>query len=74
MYESFTSLVRFVPRVFFNGILMGVVFFFFPLSLVVHITVKKYNRFLHINLESAILLNSFISSNSFHVESLEFSI
>ena len=35
---------------------MGVfVLFCFVCSLVVHITVKKYNRFLHINLESCYL-------------------
>ena len=74
--KSFTSLVKFIPRYFFflfDAILSGIVFLL-PLSDSSLLVYKKATDFCIIILYPATLLNSLISSGSFLVEILGFSI
>ena len=72
-YESFTSLVRFIPKHFIILVqFLNVLFFYIPFWYFI-VSVKKCNCFLYINLVSCYLAE-FISSIVFCVESLGFSI
>ena len=72
-YRYFTSLVRFIPRYFilFEAIVNGIVFLI-SLSVSLLLAYKNATDFWIIILYPT-LLNSFISSSSFLVASLEFS-
>ena len=73
-HMSFTSLVRFMPKYLILGsiILKGIFFFTFLFWYFI-VSVKKCHQFMYANIYPATLLNSFIGSSSFCVESLEFS-
>ena len=73
-YRYFTSLVRFIPRYFilFEAIVNGIVFLI-SLSVSLLLAYKNATDFLILILYPDTLLNSFISSSSFLVASLEFS-
>ena len=71
---SFISLVKFIPRYFilFDGILQRIVLLL-SLSNSLLLVYRKGTDLCILILYPATLLNSFISSNSFLVETLEFS-
>ena len=73
-YRSFTSLVRFILRYFilFEAIVNGIVFLI-SLSVSLLLAYKNATDFCVLILYPATLLNLFISSSSFLVESLGFS-
>ena len=75
VYRSFTCLVRFIPRYFvlFEAIVNEIVFFS-SISVSSLLTYKNATHFWILILYPATLLNSFISSSSFLVESLGFSV
>ena len=74
MYKFFTSLVKFTPKYFIlsDAILNGIIFLisFLVSSLLVYRNATDFHVLI---LYPATLLNSFISSNRFFVESLGFS-
>ena len=73
-YRSFTSMVRLIPRYFilFEAIVNGIVFLIF-LSVSSLLAYKNTTDFWILILCPDTLLNSFISSSSFLVESVGFS-
>ena len=75
VYSSFTSLVKFIPSYFilFDTIVNGIVSFI-SLSDSLLLVYRNATNFCILILYTETLLNFFISSNSFLVESLGFSI
>ena len=66
MYRSLTSLVEFIPRYFilFDAVVNGIVFLI-SLSDTLLLMYRNITDFCLLILYSAILLNSFVSSNNF---------
>ena len=75
VHRCFTSLVRFIPRYFilFEVIVNGIVFFLISLPISLLLAYKNATNFWILILYPATLLNSFISSSSFLMECLMFS-
>ena len=74
-YTSFTSLITFIPRYFilFEAIVNGIIFLI-SLSVSSLLAYKNATDFWILILYPATLMNSFISSSSFLVEFLGFSV
>ena len=74
MYRYFASLVRFSPRYFIHFVaIVNAIVFLISLSVNLLLTYKSASDFWILILYPATLLNSVISSSSFLVESLGFS-